>query len=311
MMRIAVPDLVSNSYFPAVAAATLGAFKEEGLDISLELISPLTDCIKALREGTVDFVGVSAHAPLLAYSGWPGAKLPRAQTQGTYWLLVMRKDLAIARGDIAALKGTRIAAVSFVGAALKRLLIAANIDPARENIEIMMPEAASTPGVNFGVAAAQALQNGTIDGFFANGIGAEVAVLKGIGSVVLDVRRGDGPKECFHYTMPSIATTDRLIFEAPDVAAGVIRAVIKTQLALKHDIGLATTVGRKLFPSHEAELIARVVERDLPYYEPSISGAFVMAMNQYSRDIGLLKGYPSYEKIVATQFRDLWKTFAV
>jgi NitT/TauT family transport system substrate-binding protein len=310
-MRIAVPDLVSNSYFPAVAAATLGAFKEEGLDLSLELVSPLTDCIKALREGTIDFAGVSAHAPLLAFSEWRGAKLLCAQSQGTYWLLVMRKDLAIARGDVAALKGMRIAAVPFVGAALRRILIAANIDPARQGIEIMMPQAAAAPGVNFGVAAAQALQDKTIDGFFANGMGAETAVLKGFGSVVLDIRRGDGPAECFHYTMPSIATTDRLISRTPDVAASVIRAVIKTQGTLKRDINLATTVGRRLFPAYEAELIARVVERDLPYYDPFISEGFVASMNRYARDVGLLKGDPSYEDIVATQFRDLWKGSAV
>lgn len=34
-MRIAVPDLISNSYFPAVAAIELGYFKAEGLDAEL------------------------------------------------------------------------------------------------------------------------------------------------------------------------------------------------------------------------------------------------------------------------------------
>ena len=30
MLRIAVPDLVSNSYFPIIAAVEMGFFKEEG-----------------------------------------------------------------------------------------------------------------------------------------------------------------------------------------------------------------------------------------------------------------------------------------
>jgi NitT/TauT family transport system substrate-binding protein len=307
-MRIAIPDLISNSYFPAVAAATLGAFKDEGLDVTLELVSPLTACIEALRAGDVDFVGASAHAPLLAFPEWHGAKLLCAQSQGTYWFLVMRKELAIDRGDLAALKGRRIAAVPFVGAALRRLLIAAGFDPTLDEIDIVMPEAAKKPGVNFGIAAAQALQNGSVDGFFANGIGAELSVVKGIGNVVLDVRRGDGPKECFGYTMPSIATTDRLILERPQVAASVVKAVRKTQEMLKRDIGLAAKVGKKLFPAPEAELIAQVVERDLPYYEASISATFVASMIQYSRDVGLLKGSPKYDDIVATQFRGLWKS---
>ncbi len=226
----------------------------------MELISPLADCINALRDGTVHFVGASAHAPLLSFPEWTGAKLLCAQSQGTYWLLIMRKDLGITRGDIAALKGRRIAAVPFVGAALKRILLTANIDPVRDDIEIMMPEAASRPGTNFGVAAAQALREGTVDGFFANGMGAELAVRDGIGNVVLDIRRGIGPKESFHYTFPAIATTDALIAQVPDVAAKVIRAIETTQAALKKDIALAAMVGAKLFPPREAALIAGVVD---------------------------------------------------
>ena len=36
-MRIGVPDMISNSYFPAIAAVDLGAFKTEGLDAEIEL----------------------------------------------------------------------------------------------------------------------------------------------------------------------------------------------------------------------------------------------------------------------------------
>ena len=36
MMKLAVPDLISNSYFPAVAAVELGLFAKQGLDVSLE-----------------------------------------------------------------------------------------------------------------------------------------------------------------------------------------------------------------------------------------------------------------------------------
>jgi NitT/TauT family transport system substrate-binding protein len=55
-MKIAVPDLISNSYFPAVAAVELGFFKKQGLDVSLELIAPTERAYAALRDGDVDFV---------------------------------------------------------------------------------------------------------------------------------------------------------------------------------------------------------------------------------------------------------------
>jgi ABC-type nitrate/sulfonate/bicarbonate transport system substrate-binding protein len=158
-------------------------------------------------------------------------------------------------------------------------------------------------GVNFGVTAAQALAARQIDGFWANGMGAEVALRCGVGSIVLDVRRGDGPKPCFNYTMAALATTDRLIEASPDAAAAAIRAIVKTQAALKRDPALATAVGRQLFPPSEAELIAELIRRDLPYYDPAISETFVAGMNQFARDLGILTGDVPYGQIVAPQLR--------
>src|SRR5207302_6500868 len=106
-------------------------------------------------------------------------------------------------------------------------LIEAGIDLVRDEVTIAPVPGAQVAGVNFGVTAAKALEAQKIDGFWANGMGAEVAVRSGIGTVVLDIRRGDGPKPCFNYTMASIATTDRLIEQEPEVVAAAVRAIIK------------------------------------------------------------------------------------
>lgn len=306
-MRIAVPDLISNSYFPCVAAHALGFFREQNLDIEIVHISPVEKCVAALRDGEVDFIGVSAHAPLTAFPGWDGVKLLCAQSHGLYWLLVMRADLGIARGDLWALRGRRIAAVPFVAAALRRILLAAGIDPQAEEIAILSTDAASKPGVNFGVAAAQALESRQIDGFFANAMGAEIAVRSRIGAVVLDVRRGDGPQECFGYTMPAVAATERTIAASPEAVAGVIRAIRKTHAVLKADPVQAGIAGVRLFPAFEASLIAEIVERDLPYYSTTITHDFVGSMNAYAHAVGLLT-LPAvpYERVVATQFGEFW-----
>ena len=107
--------------------------------------------------------------------------------------------------------------------------------------------------------------------------------------------------------MASIATTDQLIKRSPDAAAAAVRALVNTHAALKTDPARATEVGRKLFPPSEAELIAELIRRDLPYYDASISRTFVAGMNQFSRDVGILTGDVAYEDIVATQFAQLWK----
>lgn len=306
--KIALPDLVSNSYFPAIAAIELGFFKEEGLDVTHELIFPVPDSFAALRDGKVDFVAGSAHAPLWAFPRWRGAKLLCALSHGMYWFLVVGAGLDIEKGDVAGLKGLRIGAAPGVDVGLRQLLVAAGIDAEASDIRIGPLPGGVPPGTSFGVAAAKAMIDGEIDGFWANGMGAEVAVTTGIAKILLDVRRGDGPKSAFNFTQPALVTTDRLIAEQPDVAATAVRAIAKVHRALKADVSLATRVGTKLFPEKEAGLIATLIERDLPFYGTTISEDSVTGMNGFADRAGLLDGGPvPFDEIVAAQYRDLWE----
>jgi ABC-type nitrate/sulfonate/bicarbonate transport system substrate-binding protein len=152
--------------------------------------------------------------------------------------------------------------------------------------------------VNFGLTAAKALQERAIDGFWANGMGAEVALRSGAGTLILDVRRGDGPKECFNYTMATLAVTEAFARDHPDVAAEMVRAMDDTHAALKADVSLATQVGNTVFPPEQAALIAGLIERDLPYYSTAISCDFVAGMNAFARDVGILRGDPDHSRIV-------------
>ncbi len=306
-MKLAVPDMISNSYFPAEAAVELGFFKAEGLDIELELIFPVDKAYAALRDGAVDFVGGSAHSALAAFPGFRGVKLICAQAQGMYWFLVMHADLHARRGEVSVVKGRSIGAAPWVDKGLRGLLVEAGIDLERDRVKIAPVPGALDAGVNFGVTAAKALEARKIDGFWANGMGAEVAVRRGVGTVVLDVRRGDGPKPCFNYTAATIAATDALIARAPGTAAAAVRAIVKTQSALKADVTRAAAVGNKLFPRPEAALITDLIRRDLPYYDATLSPEFVAGMSEFSRRQRLLDGELAYEQAVATQFAALWK----
>src|SRR5437867_4503896 len=175
-MKIATPDLVTNSYFPALAAEELGVYRDEGLDAHVELL-PSLDAVNALRDGAVDFV------------------------------------------------------------------------------------------------AAAARERGDVDGFWANALGSETAVRRGVGTIVVDVRRGDGPPDAGHYTFAALSTTDALIARAPERVAAVVRAIVRAQQILKKEPARATEVGRRRFPPAAADIIAAVVERDLPFYDPgSTSG---------------------------------------
>jgi ABC-type nitrate/sulfonate/bicarbonate transport system substrate-binding protein len=304
--RIAVPDLISNSYFPAIAAVALGFFRREGLDAVHELISPNYKAYEALRDDEIDFVAAPAHVALAAFPDWRGCRFLMALSQGMFWILVLRADLAATPGDVNAVKGRAIAAAPMVDLGLKQLLTDSGIDLARDGVRIVRMPGSDGPGMSFGVAAARALAAGEIDGFFANAMGAENALRQGVGKVLLDVRRGLGPVAAFHYTMPVLVTSDVAIARDRELAAGGLRAVLAAQRALKADVRLATTVGRALFPPDEAALIADVVARDLPYYDPAISEAAFEGLSRFAHATGLLRGRPSYEDVVATDFTRLW-----
>ena len=307
-MKIAIPDLISNSYFPAIAAVDLGFFKEEGLDMELELIFPVDRTLEVLRDGDIQFVGGSAHSTPHAFPEWDGGKLLGSLAQGMYWFLILNKNIGAKQGDIEAVKGLNIGAAPLVDLGLRQLLIEAGIELEKDKVNIApVPGAFQGNNVNFGVTAAQALEDGKIDGFWANGMGAEVAVTRGAGTMVIDARRGDGPSTAFNFTMPALITSQKMIDDEPDACAAAVRALVKTQKALREDVSLATEVGKKRFPATEAGLIAQVVERDLPFYTAAITEDFVVGMNKFQKDVGLVTGDFKYEQVVATQFMSEWE----
>jgi ABC-type nitrate/sulfonate/bicarbonate transport system substrate-binding protein len=179
---------------------------------------------------------------------------------------------------------------------LKQMLKAAGIDPERD-VKIGPVPGALGQSASFGLLAAKALEEEKIDGFWANGMGAEVAVRSGIGTLVLDARR-EGSAEAKGYTFPALATSERLINQNPEAARAAIRAVKAAQQILKRDPGRATEVGKKLFPATEASLIAELIRRDAPFYDPEISPRSVESMNRFARELGLLSRTVGYEDVV-------------
>jgi ABC-type nitrate/sulfonate/bicarbonate transport system substrate-binding protein len=304
-MRIAAVDLVSNTCFPALAADELGFFKGEGLDVQIELVSAMGST-RALREGSADaMIAGSVFDVLSEFKDWQGAKVCVALSQGTPWLLTVRADLAVARGDVAALRSLKFTAAEGPDLAFRQMLRSGGLDPDRD-LEIVELPGAKERHVSFGVFAAQALKDGKIDGFWSNAMGAETAVTGGIGKIHVDVRRGDDPGDIRFATFAGLATTDDYIAREPEQINAAVRAIVKAQATLRADPTLAREVGDRKFPPESAALIAAVVERDAPFYDPVISEDNVQRMNSFAQSVGQLTGPVPYEQVVATRCCPLW-----
>ncbi len=304
-MRIAAVDLVSNTCLPALAADELGFFKAEGLDARIELV-PMLGATRALRDGTADaMIAGSVHDLLTEFRDWQGVKICVALSQGTPWLLTVRADLAAAHGDFEALRGLRLTAAEGPDLVFKECLRRAGLDP-EHDLDIVEVPGAKERHVSFGVFAAQALEEGKVDGFWANAMGAETAVTRGVGKIHVDVRRGDDPDDVRLFTFAGLATTDDFVAREPGEVDAAVRAIVKAQKALRADPALARDVGARKFPPAAAALIANVVTRDAAFYDPVISETAVRHLNAFAQSIGHLSGPVPYQRVVATRCRPLW-----
>ena len=302
-MRLTVADAISPSYFVAIAAIELGFFRREGIDVEFVFSPPNPS--QALKDGAIDFFGGSPFTGLRTFPGWRGGVLLCALSHYTYWFLAIRSDIPGEQGDVNAVKGLRLSASIDPGLTMKRLLEEAGIDLARDNVRIVPSPRRTSP--NWAWDGVDAIEQGVSDGYWGNGLRADLGVKRGIAKILLDVRRGDGPPAARHWTFPALATTERLVREHPDIAAAAVRAIVNTQRALRADPPLAVKAAQRLFPAEEASLIAYEVARDAPFYEATITEAMVAHISRFAREIGALEGEVAYKELVATQFAALWK----
>jgi NitT/TauT family transport system substrate-binding protein len=300
-MRLTVSDTVSPSYFVATAAVELGFMRAEGLDV--EFVPTPADSPAAFHQGEVDFIGASPYNGLFAFPEWKGAKLLCALSHYSYWFLALRAELGAQRGELEKVKGQRLTAAGRPGIMLKRVLQDAGLDLERDHIQFV---SIPNPPGSWARIGADAIQKDLADGLWGNAMRVQYAVQKGLATLVLDIRRGDGPPAARHYTFPALITTDRLVKEHPEAAAGAVRAIVKTQRALRADPSLATQVGNRLFPPEEASLIADLIARDAEFYEATISRESIAHATQFALAVGLLSAPIAYEDLVATQFAPLW-----
>jgi len=307
MFRLSVADLDSPSYFVAVAAAELGCFKQEGIDVELLREFGAKTGPERLREGTLHFFGGPAYAATRAFPGWKGAKLLCALSQYSYWFLAVRADLDVKRGDLGALKGLRISSsMEWPVLGLRHLLAESGLNVAQGEVQIV-PAPPTQAGRFMGHAGVEAIRQNLADGYWGNGMRVALGEKLGVAKVHLDLRRGDGPPGARWYNFAALTTTERLIEEQPHVAAGAVRAIVKAQKALKADPSLATGIAERLFPPEEAPLIAGLIARDAPFYDAAISPEAVEGLGKFAMASGLTTAPVAYDRLVATQFSDLWR----
>ena len=183
-MKLAVPDMISNSYFPAIAAIELGFFKREGprrlarADLSGRQM-PMRRCATAR---SISSAARRIRRSRRSRNGRAPSSCARRRRACTgSWSCT--RDLGAQarrsrRGERPQHRRRALGRYGLAPAADRRRASTSSATASRSR---RCPGAVGA-GVNFGVTAAKALEDRKIDGFWANGMGAEVAVRRGIGT---------------------------------------------------------------------------------------------------------------------------------
>ncbi len=304
-VRIVVPDLISPSYFPALAAVELGCLERMGVRAELSLLFPVTDAVEALRAGEVDVVAGAAHTLFHGSGDELDVCLLGALSHRTYWFLVLAPGLGMESwDDLSSAEGLRIAAAPGPDAALRHALDLAELGP--DAVELVPVPSIPELGPSFGVQAARALERGEVDGFWANGMGAELAVREGIGRVVVDARRSLQPPGLSRYTFAALM--GRRADEQDERVLATVAALVEAHEMLRGDPhGAASQVAGALFPPLEASLAGGLVERDAPFYEVAIEPSEVSDLSSFARAMGFTTVEGSFDDVVSRAARPLWR----
>jgi ABC-type nitrate/sulfonate/bicarbonate transport system substrate-binding protein len=185
------------------------------------------------------------------------------------------------------------------------MLTQAGIDPVRDKVSIVPPPA-NLPAHFKGHAGIEAIRQGIADAYWGNGMRVALGEKLGVAKLHLDLRRGDGPPGARWYNFAALTASESFIEQYPQAAAGAVRAVVRAQKALRADPSLATPIAERLFPEDEVPLIAGLIARDAPFYDAAISPEAVDGLNRFAIANGLTAEPVPYDRLVASQFRQLW-----
>ncbi len=193
-----------------------GYMKEEGLDLRVIYISPVTS-IQAMLGGDVQFTGAGSSALVsIARANAPLKVVASTNDRVLQWLLT-RPNIS----DPKELKGKRIATTGVASIAtfmLKQILAKHGLDPSKDVIYL-------DPGTNNQLPA---LLAGTMDAAVLSVEARYVGLDKGM-------------KEMFFFgnevknSWGTLGTTDKLIKEQPKLVSAYIRATIKALRYLRQD----------------------------------------------------------------------------
>lgn len=299
---VKIASFRSFVFFPVWVAKEGGFFERESLNAELLFFSSGTEMTSALLSQSVDFASTMADRPMLLKDrGQETRHLIALTTQAPYTLVVPLAD-TLKYGDIASLKGKRIAITqkgSATDVAMRALLRPMGVDPDRDLILLALGTHEN------GIAA---LKAGQADVVILSEPATTVPIdQEKIGKAFLDLRKGEGPSGASRSTFGTLQATEQYVRNKGDNVKRAISAVCKATKAIRAQPDQWVWVAKKYFPNIDDTVLRRALEGEASSYGSQITAQMIDSVSEINQAVAVIKrGYAMDDVVVSAEYRSLW-----
>jgi NitT/TauT family transport system substrate-binding protein len=288
---------------PEYVAHDKGFYKAHGLDVTLLPITSGPASTQALLTGAAQISFNNPDAVLQANDKGQSLKIVGGEIKSAITTILARKAWPLPHAGsypavMADLKGAKIG-VTVRGSSqeiwLRRMLTDGGLNPDKDVTFV---------AVGIVATALPALQSGQIDVWsgFEPGTTIALSQLK-IANVVVDMRKGDGPKELVNYSSEAFVATDKYIKENGDALKRFMAAIADTEAWMvdaSNRTELEGLVAKNV--KIDAALIPQLLDDNLGTFGVAVPRENIENAITINKQAHMITGSPTYDSVVATEF---------
>lgn len=300
---VKIASFASFVFLPVWVAKEGGYFEREGVNPELLFFTSGTEMTAAMLSKSVDFASTMADRPMLLLDRGQQTRILIALTTVAPYSLVVPVNSKIKHGDLAALKGKKIAITqkgSATDVAVQAILRPAGIDIDKDVTLVALGT------LENGIAA---MKSGQVDAVILTEPATTVAVDKEkVGEILIDLRKGEGPSAASRSTFASLQATDDYINANPEVVKHVISAICKATKDLHDDPRKFLPVAKKYFPNTDQAVLERALLNEAASYGTQVTSEMIKSVSDVNLSLSVIQhNYAIDNVVVGAAYRPLWK----
>jgi NitT/TauT family transport system substrate-binding protein len=290
---------------PVYVAYDQGIYKKHGLDVELANITSGPDTVAAVLSGSVTFMLNSGDNLMRAMdNGSPPLKIVVGNLGQMPFTLIARKDMPAPNKTkgypdvMKDLKGKTVGVVARGGSVdfiMRAMLRDGGLDPDKD---------VKWVAVGTAPTAVPAMQNGQIDAYLAFEPFQTIAMTQlGIGQVLVDLRKGEGPRQFRDFPYNFYSGRADWIESHPDIVERYVAAMAESHAFIKAKANENAVFQTAMkYMKMDPALLKQMLADNAPTLSPYVANAGLQQWIDFARNAQGVKTAFTVDGLLATQF---------